>query len=227
MLRLFDQLTISPRANPPQSVIDNSIIIHYNRHNKRSASAEPQPIILQDVNTAVEDVPPDDQNQRIEPDEQKVIPDAADSPAEAQDTTAMLNPVPTQPIEPSPPPKITSWASLLRGQSSNISSSSKGANSLPVSSVVGISIPAERSTWVPDRNEVAIVKLLTSKSLKSGESHRLVPRGLLNLGNMCFANIILQGLVYTFPFWSLFRELKKLSPNPIKTPKGAPLLNAT
>ena len=36
---------------------------------------------------------------------------------------------------------------------------------------------------------------------------RLRPRGLVNTGNMCFVNAVLQLLVNSPPFWNLFREL--------------------
>ncbi|KAI0267937.1 hypothetical protein BGY98DRAFT_925384, partial [Russula aff. rugulosa BPL654] len=39
---------------------------------------------------------------------------------------------------------------------------------------------------------------------------RLSPRGLVNTGNICFANAVLQLLVNSPPFWSLFRELGDL-----------------
>jgi ubiquitin carboxyl-terminal hydrolase 10 len=119
---------------------------------------------------------------------------------------------------------VTSWASLLRGPST--ASSAPGAKALPTSSVVGFSIPADTSILTRSPIDMAVLKLLTGKSGRSSEPHILVPRGLINLGNMCFANIILQGLVYTQPFWSLLRELRKLHPTPLSTPKGTPLLNA-
>jgi len=39
---------------------------------------------------------------------------------------------------------------------------------------------------------------------------RLRARGLVNNGNMCFANAVLQLLVYCPPFWKLFKELGRL-----------------
>ena len=39
---------------------------------------------------------------------------------------------------------------------------------------------------------------------------RLRARGLVNSGNMCFANAVLQLLVYCPPFWKLLRELGRL-----------------
>ena len=40
---------------------------------------------------------------------------------------------------------------------------------------------------------------------------RLRARGLVNSGNMCFANAVLQLLVYCPPFWKLFRDLGRLT----------------
>jgi len=59
------------------------------------------------------------------------------------------------------------------------------------------------------------------------------PRGLVNTGNMCFANVVLQVLVYSPPFWRLFTELGKYIGNgPVvgsgaqKDGKGTPLTDA-
>ena len=43
----------------------------------------------------------------------------------------------------------------------------------------------------------------------SGGVPQIRPRGLVNTGNMCFANAVLQTLVYTPPFYRLFTELGK------------------
>ncbi|WVQ93568.1 hypothetical protein IAU59_000643 [Kwoniella sp. CBS 9459] len=44
---------------------------------------------------------------------------------------------------------------------------------------------------------------------KGKETQATLPRGLINTGNMCFANTILQVLVYCSPFTELFEELGK------------------
>ena len=61
---------------------------------------------------------------------------------------------------------------------------------------------------------------------------RLRSRGLVNTGNMCFANAVLQLLAHTLPFWNLFKELGDLNgqrgAEGPETSRGAtPLVDAT
>jgi ubiquitin carboxyl-terminal hydrolase 10 len=58
-----------------------------------------------------------------------------------------------------------------------------------------------------------LIALLSGTPLSRPTSQfmpRLRARGLVNSGNMCFANAVLQLLVYCPPFWKLFRELGRL-----------------
>jgi ubiquitin carboxyl-terminal hydrolase 10 len=50
----------------------------------------------------------------------------------------------------------------------------------------------------------------------------------VNSGNMCFANAVLQVLVYTPPFYKLFSDLDKLLVGPVvgQKQKGTPLVDA-
>ncbi|KAJ8480867.1 hypothetical protein ONZ51_g6373 [Trametes cubensis] len=93
-----------------------------------------------------------------------------------------------------------SWASLLQSSDSTASSSKPR---LPVSNVVGFSIPATSgsgATTAPvsvaasNRNE--LLNLLnngpTGSSAGTAAAMKIRPRGLVNTGNMCFANAVLQ-----------------------------------
>ncbi|TFK21295.1 cysteine proteinase [Coprinopsis marcescibilis] len=100
---------------------------------------------------------------------------------------------------PNPPPK-KSWASLLRptGETSK--------NALPTSNVVGISIPASSSLSTSrtlTQKKTDLITLLTAPPSPTPHLERIRPRGLVNSGNMCFANSVLQVLVYCAPFWRL------------------------
>ncbi|KAJ7304688.1 hypothetical protein DFH08DRAFT_51150 [Mycena albidolilacea] len=108
---------------------------------------------------------------------------------------------------------------------------------LPTSSVVGFSIPAagagSGAAESVRKNHAALRALLSApaadataaapKSFADASSasaastasektreERLTPRGLVNTGNMCFANAVLQVLVYCAPFSSLFAHLHAL-----------------
>lgn len=54
---------------------------------------------------------------------------------------------------------------------------------------------------------------------------RIRPRGLVNSGNLCFANAVLQVLVYCPPFWRFFTDLGRLL-EPTEESK-TPLVDAT
>lgn len=129
-----------------------------------------------------------------------------------------------------PPPLIKSFASLLR-----TSSTAVPKFALPTSSQIGFSVPGNLSvdTSLSPRQHSNLLGLLKTGA-GNGPPPQITPRGLVNMGNMCFANSILQALVYTPPFWRLFSELGKYIGNgPVvgsgtqKDGKGTPLVDAT
>ena len=83
---------------------------------------------------------------------------------------------------------------------------------LPVSSVVGFSVPiSPPPSRVPPLPNAELLALLSSAKLSrpigSATLSPLRVRGLVNTGGMCYANAVLQLLVHSPPFWRLFREL--------------------
>ncbi|KAI5985420.1 hypothetical protein EDC04DRAFT_2590262 [Pisolithus marmoratus] len=124
-----------------------------------------------------------------------------------------------------------SFASLLRGDGTVPSK----PNALPRSSVVGISIPASTAPLtapsIPPTKQPELLSLLMSGPSNS-PSMKIYPRGLVNTGNMCFANAVLQVLVYCPPFWRLFHELGRVMDKPSDTATDGegsqtPLVDAT
>ncbi|KAI0080532.1 cysteine proteinase [Panus rudis PR-1116 ss-1] len=139
------------------------------------------------------------------------------------------------PPTPQPPAPKKSWASLLQTDAS----SSKSR--LPVSSVVGFSIPATSTfgTVTPNGTQPSssvsarpeLLSLLTTGPTGSMPVPKLRPRGIINTGNMCFANSVLQVLVYCPPFYRLFIELGKFISGPVvgsqrEGTKATPLVEA-
>lgn len=155
------------------------------------------------------------------------------------------------------PPAKKSWASLLRPAPG----SAQALSQLPVSSVVGFSIPADAlppsaERVLNDSKRVALLALLNGRHAGPSQPvsgyagvaaaappkavvppaidfQKIRSRGLVNSGNMCFANAVLQVLVYCQPFHSFFAEVGKLLPPHKATstdeddPAAAPLVRAT
>ncbi|EMD38119.1 hypothetical protein CERSUDRAFT_113250 [Gelatoporia subvermispora B] len=161
------------------------------------------------------------------------LPSSGEPPAATPSSPA---PSTLQPAAPAPPPVKKSWASLLQSSDGGASSSK---SRLPTSSVVGFSIPADSATASqagagasaarPHRQE--LMNLLNSTPAAATVPPRLRPRGLVNTGNMCFANAVLQILVYCPPFHKLFSELRKYLSSPAGAQKdrsqATPLVDAT
>lgn len=162
----------------------------------------------------------------------ETVPLPSEQPVIEVAPAADVTPSPPAPSSP-PPSKPTlpkpSFASLLR----QTGSTSSKPDALPKSSVVGFSVPAASSTFtapsVPVTRKPELLTLLTS-----GPSNqplmKIRPRGLVNTGNLCFANAVLQVLMYCPPFWNLFYELGRFldgsSENGVSTSK-TPLVDAT
>ncbi|KAE9402409.1 cysteine proteinase [Gymnopus androsaceus JB14] len=173
-------------------------------------------------------------------------------------TSFSSDPASSRPISPSPPqPLKKSWASLLRPATApgpgtpstpTAGAGPQGRPKIPMSTVVGFSVPAEAAApgtnakgvdSIAPGKRADLLALLNSNFLEpvSGSSSntgkgisyaaasatatkksqqdaistsQIHPRGLINTGNMCFANSVLQLLAYSPPFFRVFRELERL-----------------
>ncbi|KAK0482621.1 hypothetical protein IW261DRAFT_1468778 [Armillaria novae-zelandiae] len=162
------------------------------------------------------------------------LPDAPNStkpletadPTEENSSVATAETTPTT-VKVSPAPVKKTWASLLQTPPSAGSSTSK--NALPTSTVLGFSIPASAQAPVlPSKKPDLIALLTTGPTAKNAPStSKLTPRGLINTGNMCFANSVLQILLYCPPFFKLFYELGRLVGTGSKILSEAHLTEAT
>ncbi|KAJ7728890.1 hypothetical protein B0H16DRAFT_1330669 [Mycena metata] len=162
----------------------------------------------------------EDQTKKVESTESKDAKDAS-TPAPA-------------PAPAVPPPK-KSWASLLPPSGSGAPTTK--AKPLPTSSQVGFSVPAQgqskesvaRAERLGKELRKGVLGLLSAPPAASASPSTtpfLIPRGLINTGNMCFANAILQTLVYCQPFSALFAGLG-FGGGDDGVLRGAPLVRAT
>ena len=177
-----------------------------------------------------------------------------DAPKEGEPTTPHppaeqpAVPVASTSSAPAPAAKIPSlpkksWTSLFQTSDSAASTSKPR---LPVSNVVGISVPAATGMSASSAAAAAASAAIGSRSellqlLNDGPSGssanfaaamKIRPRGLVNTGNMCFANAVLQILIYCPPFHRFFSELKKHLAGPVvgsqrEGTKATPLVDAT
>ncbi|KAG9040244.1 hypothetical protein FRB95_000173 [Tulasnella sp. JGI-2019a] len=121
-------------------------------------------------------------------------------------------------LVPSPPPTKPapkSWSALFNKPASVTPKASTPSN--PSTPQV-VPSPPRPSSSLPHRDrashsasaqpKIDPTSFLANPSLTLLVHHAplLHPRGLVNTGNMCFANSILQVLLYTPPFWRLFMQ---------------------
>ncbi|ESK98263.1 ubiquitin c-terminal hydrolase [Moniliophthora roreri MCA 2997] len=131
-------------------------------------------------------------------------PEPTRTPTPEPESEPEPDPTPTPPVSP-PPPQKKSWASLLQP------SPGSRKNQLPTSSIVGFSVPASSLTpTISPSKKAALTSLLKNDPPQT--PIRVHPRGLTNTGNMCFANSVLQVLLYCEPFWNMFIQLGELLP---------------
>ncbi|KAG6875966.1 hypothetical protein C0992_001648 [Termitomyces sp. T32_za158] len=144
-----------------------------------------------------------------------------------------------------------SWASLFQPSSS--APPAPGQKRLPTSNVVGISVPAstpQQLLSIPSNSNAHIQQtsfahpvlslphtkrqellVLLMSAPENSNAPVIRPRGLVNSGNMCFANSVLQVLLFCPPFHRLFTELGRYGfgfrPGGEKEVKGpTPLVDA-
>ncbi|KAJ3916133.1 hypothetical protein F5877DRAFT_91919 [Lentinula edodes] len=145
----------------------------------------------------------------------------------------------------SPPPLKKSWASILRP------TTDPSPPRIPTSSIVGFSVPADAigssqggghaiptdlkpaSNSGPTSSGISYAAMSVASTkidfkAKTSPS-KIHPRGLINTGNMCFANSVLQLLTYSPPFFHLFHELGRIGMEDVKQTSGVqvPLVDAT
>ncbi|KAL2424326.1 putative ubiquitin carboxyl-terminal hydrolase 3 [Exophiala dermatitidis] len=114
----------------------------------------------------------------------------------------------------SPPPAPKSWANLFRAnepQNPSATITASAANS----NVSGGSKTETLSSVLHDMNSVPE---------KPSKISFLKPRGLVNTGNMCYMNSVLQVLVFCLPFYDFLAKVAQRAPHAFKS--DTPLIDA-
>ncbi|KAL9004595.1 MAG: hypothetical protein Q9188_002604 [Gyalolechia gomerana] len=115
------------------------------------------------------------------------------------------------------PAKIApkSWADLVRTKPLNPTSSTRGLES----SILGVN-------GLQHPKATSMVEALRTYHIES-ENNRTVfvePRGLVNTGNMCYMNSVLQILIFCVPFYNLLEKLSRRATHNFKS--ETPLVDA-
>ncbi|OCT45819.1 ubiquitin hydrolase [Cladophialophora carrionii] len=107
-----------------------------------------------------------------------------------------------------------SWANLFKSNDSRVGSST----TIPSQAASSISGTAKSETLSDVLNDMnAVVEAPSTVSF-------LKPRGLVNTGNMCYMNSVLQVLVFCLPFYDFIAKLADRAPHTFKS--DTPLVDA-
>ncbi|ORY00441.1 hypothetical protein BCR34DRAFT_627955 [Clohesyomyces aquaticus] len=137
--------------------------------------------------------------------------EAASSSTTEPSASAEETPKASPPPKPAPP---KSWAELLR---------SKAAAPAVQAPVVPNGVVTTNGASAPKSNSLADV--LTSFAVDSEKKISfLEPRGLVNTGNLCYMNSILQVLVFCVPFYDFLDQVAKRAAHNFKS--ETPLVDA-
>ncbi|KAG9647403.1 cysteine proteinase, partial [Aureobasidium melanogenum] len=121
---------------------------------------------------------------------------------------------PAEPATPAPKAAPKSWADLMRSKNSAVAAAS--------STVVNGTGPANGA--VPSRASTLAGALKQFNVDDNDKIAFLEPRGLVNTGNMCYMNSILQILVYCMPFYNFLDQVSKRAAHSFKS--DTPLVDA-
>ncbi|EGG03333.1 ubiquitin C-terminal hydrolase [Melampsora larici-populina 98AG31] len=187
-----------------------------------SSTSSPNSIPTQVDNTPEKNISNDQSSLASSP-----SPPSPPSPSIQSNKTS--TPVVTNPI----PAKPKSWADLLRTGTSKSSqtvlpSNSTSSDQAKTTNPTSNNLQSSARLLESDMGDLKSSSILLSERLQAIKNSKhvpfIVPRGLINNGNICFANAILQVLVYCVPFYNLLKHLNLYTSHDFKS--QTPLLDA-
>ncbi|KAI9708842.1 MAG: hypothetical protein M1828_002665 [Chrysothrix sp. TS-e1954] len=202
-------LTDQPNADSsqPQASAEATDKAPQNASHKRSATRPIVPIIpIAPRKPPTQPTSPSAQvNGALREDGEK-LNGSVEAPVDNQETKNLAEVTEPSQALPKPPPK--SWAELLRSKSQPASVTQQEAGMSN-----GVSSNGPTTTKASTLSDVL-------RAYEVGRETRLAflePRGLVNTGNMCYMNSILQILVYCTPFHEFLNEISKRSAHSFKS----------
>ena len=131
---------------------------------------------------------------------------------------ALAEATPAEEAKPAPAPaKPSSWAALLKPVASAAPKAAAASKS---------NTPAEEARNATKSNTENLADALVSFTAKTRDAKIafLEPRGLVNTGNMCYMNSVLQVLVFCIPFYNFLEQVGKKAKHSFKS--DTPLIDA-
>ncbi|KAJ2797658.1 hypothetical protein H4R20_005106, partial [Coemansia guatemalensis] len=126
--------------------------------------------------------------------------------AKASGNTALeeSSPAAAHQPEPKPKPKPVNWAALLKPNGAGANAATAGSTH----AVNGATANSANNSTIQGRRFGSLEDALTRWRVVFS-APPIQPRGLVNTGNMCFMNVILQALLYCKPFCNMLWSIKE------------------
>ncbi|OAV92452.1 hypothetical protein PTTG_06409 [Puccinia triticina 1-1 BBBD Race 1] len=215
------QDSLPTSSNHPQATPQSPT---HSRSKSLSSSTETPPTLPQEhpAQLSADSHPPNPHQSHSTP-TPSITPTQPPSSAQVDPSPSLTTPSP----QPPPSNKPKSWADLLRRPESSAkptnskntpsNSSRPSPNSRAIGTSAEIIKPVDLNQPLPLSQKLALLRV-------TNQPYHLIPRGLVNNGNICFANAILQVLVHCPPFFSLLNHIGRIVAHDFKS--QTPLLDA-